>query len=76
MNKNIKSNTEENLISETKLFLLKDSLRCSGCEENIEINDAQGLRRVFVYDKCLDTYCETCYRFIIENDIGCVSCCE
>ena len=74
--KNIRSTNETDLISETKLFLLKDNLRCAGCNENIEITDANGLKNVFIFDKCLDCYCEKCYRYIIENDIGCISCYE
>lgn len=76
MSKNIRSINETDLIAETKLFLLKDNLRCAGCNENIEITDANGLKNVFVFDKCLDCYCEKCYRYIIENDIGCLSCYE
>ena len=49
---------------------------CEGCNENIEITDANGLKNVFIFDKCLDCYCEKCYRYIIENDIGCISCYE
>ena len=74
--KNIRSTNETDLISETKLFLLKDNLRCAGCNENIEITDTNGLKNVFIFDKCLDCYCEKCYRYIIENDIGCISCYE
>lgn len=72
--KNYKAGNVEELIKETKVFLLKGDVECSGCDCVIEINDVNEMKRVFIFSQCLDVFCEKCYRFILENDIGCIRC--
>ena len=83
--KNIILNTEKNiheneyneidsLIRETKSFLLEENLKCSGCEKNIDVEKEEDLKYIFVYSKCLDYFCEDCYQYLLDNDMGCISC--
>ena len=72
--KNYKAGNVEELVNETKVFLLKHNVKCNGCDCDIEIKDVNEMKRVFIFSQCLDVFCEKCYRFILEHDIGCICC--
>lgn len=66
--------TIEDYVKENTVFLLKNGFVCSGCDAKFHITKTDDLTRIFVYNNCFDIFCEECYQYIYDNDLGCLAC--
>ncbi len=57
-----------------KGMILRDYMRCCGCDQILEIKDEKDFENIFIFSNCLDIFCLECYKYIIKNNIGCLEC--
>lgn len=62
------------LIKNNKGMILRDYMRCCGCDQILEIKDEKDFENIFIFSNCLDIFCLECYKYIIKNNIGCLEC--
>ena len=74
--KNVKVNTYLDLIKKNKLMILKDYMKCNGCDKILVVKDKNDFDNIFIFSKCLDIFCLDCYKYLIKNNIGCLECTE
>ena len=72
--KNIREKTYLDWIKINKAMILKDYMRCSGCDKILEIKDLNDFDNIFIFSNCLDIFCLDCYQCLIKNNIGCLEC--
>ena len=72
--KNIREKTYLDWIKINKAMILKDYMRCSGCDKILEIKDLYDFDNIFIFSNCLDIFCLDCYQCLIKNNIGCLEC--
>lgn len=66
--------TIDEYINDNNKFLLRDWFDCCGCDSRFNIIAPDDLNRIFVYNNCYDMFCEECYQYIYDNDLGCLTC--
>ena len=54
--------------------ILKDYMRCCGCDKILEVKDKGDFDNIFIMSNCFDIFCLDCYKYLIENSIGCLEC--
>lgn len=72
--KNILEENYADYIESKKGLLLKDSIRCSGCNNPLEVKDENDFDDIIIYSNCLDIFCLDCYKYLINNNIECLEC--
>ena len=64
------------LIKDNKIIILKDYMKCHGCDKILVIRDKNDFDNIFIFSNCLDIFCLDCYKYLIKNNIGCLECTE
>ena len=71
----IQKNFEDYIFNNNILvIILRDYMRCCGCSKILEINSLEDFDNIFIFSTCLDIFCLDCYKYLIENNIGCLEC--
>ena len=74
--KNVKEKSYLDLIKDNKIIILKDYMKCHGCDKILVIRDKNDFDNIFIFSNCLDIFCLDCYKYLIKNNIGCLECTE
>ena len=74
LKKNVLDNKYSDYVENNKVLFLKDNIRCSGCNNIFEIKEAKDFDDIIIYSNCLDLFCLECYKYLINNNIGCLEC--
>ena len=74
LKKNVLEENYTDYVENKKALFLKDNIRCSGCNNIFEIKDEKDLDDIIIYSNCLDIFCLECYKYLINNNIGCLEC--
>ena len=74
--KNIFEDNYVDYVDKQKSIFLKDIVRCSGCNNTFEVKDEEDFDNIIIYSNCLDIFCIDCYKYLIDNNIGCLECTE
>ena len=74
LQKNIFEENYPDYVENKKPLFLKDNIRCSGCNNIFEVKDKGDLDDIIIYSNCLDLFCLECYKYLINNNIGCLEC--
>ena len=61
-------------VYEKKTLFLKDNIRCSGCNNVLDVKDEDDFDDIIIYSNCLDIFCLDCYKYLMNNNIGCLEC--
>jgi hypothetical protein len=61
-------------IDKKKVLLLKDNIRCAGCNNAFDVKEENDFYDIIIYSNCLDIFCLDCYKYLINNNIGCLEC--
>ena len=74
LKKNVLDNKYSDYVENNKILFLKDNIRCSGCNNIFEIKEKEDFDDIIIYSNCLDLFCLECYKYLINNNIGCLEC--
>ena len=74
LKKNVLEENYADYVDTKKALFLKDSIRCCGCNNIFDINEQNDFDGIIIYSNCLDIFCLECYKYLIENNIGCLEC--
>ena len=76
LKKNIFEDNYTDYADKLKSLFLKDIVRCSGCNNVFDVKDEEDFDNIIIYSNCLDLFCLDCYKYLIDNNIGCLECTE
>ena len=74
LKKNVFEENYAEYVENKKALFLKDNIRCSGCNNIFEVKDETDLDDIIIFSNCLDLFCSECYKYLINNNIGCLEC--
>ena len=72
--KNILNDQFDDYIYSQKVIILRENLKCSGCNKLLEFKSENDLDDIIVFSNCLDIFCIECYKYLIDNNLGCLEC--
>ena len=72
--KTMNSNSYLDWIKTNKSMILRDYVRCSGCDKILDVKEKEDFDNIFIMSNCFDIFCLICYEYLIKNSIGCLEC--
>ena len=74
LKKNVLEENYADYIDTKKALILKDNIRCCGCNNIFDVKEKDDFDDIIIYSNCLDIFCLECYKYLINNNIGCLEC--
>lgn len=74
LKKNILEENYVDYVENKKALFLKENIRCCGCNNILEVKEDEDFDDIIIFSNCLDIFCLECYKYLINNNIGCLEC--